>query len=243
MSIQTWWENFKLRGWQLTQIEGSLCFDPGVLDIFLNAPYDILPDFQGPLGSKLKGGRGKDHPRYGRFTYAFAKFYKPALIVEAGTYAGGTSIGWAKALVENGQGRLICVDSDVYSKDTFPKITRQNLKRVGISDEKVALRAGKSQDLIPQIAKDHSKEADIYLVDGDHTYEGALQDIRNGLPMMKNGGFILVHDVDRNRRMDEQTSEHPHPVHEAFMKVVQDTRHPWCILKFIRKHLGIIRIA
>ena len=242
MSINHWWESFKLKQLEIKQIEGTLCFDAGVLDQFLKAPYDILPDFQGPIGSTLKGGRGKDHPRYGRFIYSFAKHYKPDLIVEAGTYAGGTSIGWAKAILENGKGQLVCIDSDVYSKDTFPKITRQNLNRVGATETTAVLQTGESKILVPQFAGSHPKAVDIYLVDGDHTYEGALKDIKNGLPMMKAGGFILVHDVDRNRRMDEETPEHPHPVHEAFMEVVKEAGYTWCILKFIRKHLGVIRM-
>src|SRR5262249_25590703 len=155
------------RAVELYDIEGKPCFHRGVFDLFMKAPHDILPGFEGPVGSKLKGGRGKDHPRYGRFTYAFAKFYKPQLIVEAGTYAGGTSIGWAKALVENGYGRLVCIDSDVYSKDTFPRITRKNLSRVGATTAMLQLKTGESKVLVPEFAKTHPKQVDIYLVDGD----------------------------------------------------------------------------
>ena len=63
--------------------------------------------------------------------------------------------------------------------------------------------------------------------------------MQNGLPMLKPGSFMLVHDIDRNRRMDEMTAEHPHPVYEAFQDVVRAQGYEWCILKFIRKHLGV----
>ena len=53
----------------------------------LGAPIDILPDFQGPSDMSLKGGRGKGHPRYGRFVYALARHYRPDCVVEAGTFA------------------------------------------------------------------------------------------------------------------------------------------------------------
>ena len=78
-------------------------------------------------------------------------------------------------------------------------------------------------------------------MDGDHTYEGALADLNNGLQMMKPGGFVLVHDLDTNRRMDEMTDEHPHPVYEAFMEIFGKCNFEFCILKFIRKHLGVIK--
>ena len=76
------------RNISLHKIEGPLTPAAEMAAIFLKAPIDICPEFQGPPGSKLKKGRGKDHPRYGRFVYAFAKWLKPAVIVEVGTYAG-----------------------------------------------------------------------------------------------------------------------------------------------------------
>jgi predicted O-methyltransferase YrrM len=72
----------------------------------------------------------------------------------------------------------------------------------------------------------------------DHTYEGVLADIKNGLPMLRPNGLILVHDVDPNRVMNEQTEAHPHPVYEEFNVVIDEYRFEWVILKFIRKRLA-----
>jgi predicted O-methyltransferase YrrM len=235
-------ETIKLKGWQLSAVEGPLVLASSVRDYFLAAPYDLLPNFEGPAGSRLRGGRGKDHPRYGRYIYAFAKHYRPELVVEVGSYAGGTAIGWGKALTENGRGRLISIDNDTYSRETYPAVTQRNLQRVGVPSANVEFRNGDSKVLLPTLARELKGQVDIFLVDADHTYEGALADIENGLPMVKPGGFILVHDVDRHRRMDEMTPEHPTPVYEAFHKVIKDHSYPWCILKFIRKHLGVIQI-
>lgn len=235
-------ENLKLRGWQLGDIDGELCFDRAVFDEFLAAPLDILPDFQGPPNFKLRRGRGKDHPRYGRFVYAFARHVRPRCVVEVGTFAGGTAVGWARALAENGQGRLICVDQDVYSTGTFPAVTRRNLARAGLSSDRFELRGGDSRHVVPALARELRGQVDVYLVDGDHTYDGALADIIAGLPMLRPSGFILVHDVDRGRRMDEATPEHPHPVYEAFHQAAAQHGLAWCILRFIRKHLGVLRL-
>lgn len=79
-------------------------------------------------------------------------------------------------------------------------------------------------------------------MDGDHTFEGALADIKNGLPMLRANGLILVHDVDPNRGMNEQTEAHPHPVYEAFNAVNDEYGFKRVILKCIRKHLGIMRV-
>lgn len=227
---------------QAQHVDGPLRLDDTVHETFLNAPWDILPDFQGPATRKLRLGRGMDHPRYGRFIYAFAKVYRPQVVVEVGSYAGGTAIGWATALKENGSGRLICVDNDTYSQGTYPTVTRRNLQKTGLSESRFELRSGDSKQMIPALARELSGAVDVYLVDADHTYEGAMADMTNGLPMVKSGGFMLVHDVDRNFRYLEQTPQHPHPVYEAVMAVVNQHRLQWCILKFIRRHLAVIRI-
>lgn len=233
-------KNIFLRYFGIRNIGGHLNLDKGIFRIFISAPHDPLPDFQGP--KHLKYGRGKDHPRYGRWTYAFAKFYKPDIIVEVGTYAGGTAVGWAKALKENEKGRLVCIDNDTYSTGTFPVIARRNIEKTSLEEGRFDLKSGDSKIIVPKVAEDLKGKVDIYLVDGDHSYEGALADIENGLPMIKPGGFLLVHDVDTKRKMDEETKEHPHPVYEAFKKVIEDNGFNWCILKFIRKHLGIIEV-
>jgi predicted O-methyltransferase YrrM len=236
-------ENLLLKAWQIRSIDGTLCIDREVLDQFLAAPFDPLPDFEGAPNYKLKNnGRGKDHPRYGRFVYALARHYRPEYIVEVGTFAGGTAVGFANAINENGRGKLICVDQDSYSNGTFPQVVKRNLVRVGFPESKLQLCCGDSKQWLPKLAETMKKKAGIVLVDGDHTYEGALADLTNAVPLVKPGGFILVHDVDRGRRMDEATAEHPHPVYEAFHRIVADHKVNWCILKFIRKHLGILQI-
>jgi len=236
-------EKLQLRSFEST-VRGSLKPNPEVFRIFRDAPYDILPQFRAPLGRENKParGRGKDHPRYGRFTYSMARACRPEIIVEVGTYAGGTSIGWCRALAENGSGRLICVDNDSYCKGTYPEIAEENLLATGLARNRFELMNGDSREIIPALAKELEGQIDLYLVDADHTYEGATIDITNGLPMLKPGGLVLVHDLDRARKMAERTPQHPHPVHEAFMEIVDKRGYSWCVLPFIRKHLGIFQI-
>src|SRR4029077_1787619 len=115
---------------QARRVDGPLRLDDAVYETFLNASWDLIPDFEGPA-RRLRLGRGMDHPRYGRFIYAFAKVLRPRLVVDVGSYAGGTATAWAMALEENGCGRLICVDNDTYSRGTYPTVTRRNLQKTG----------------------------------------------------------------------------------------------------------------
>jgi len=222
------------------RIAGTLRFDKGLFSAFLSSPEDPLPAFKGPT-PELRG-RSKDHPRYGRWMYAFVKFYKPEIVLEVGTNAGGTAVGIARALVENKKGRLICVDNADAGPRSFPAAAEKNIKSTGLESERFELILGDSKTAVPLLLPRVKRKLGVYLVDGDHTFEGALADIENGLPMMEPGGFILVHDVDLGLDLgDEASPSHPQPVYEALKETAEKRGLEWCILKFIRKHLGVIQ--
>ena len=52
----------------------------------------------------------------------------------------------------------------------------------------------------------------------------------------------LAAPIRRIAQADLAPPEHRHPVHEVFMEVANECRLEWCILGFIRKHLGILRV-
>lgn len=234
-------ENIMLAATARARTEGPLKLDAGLFRLFLSLPEDPLPGFQGP-GPGLRG-RGKDHPRYGRWIHAFTRFYKPELAVEVGTNCGGTAVGIARGLFENGKGRLICIDYGESYPGSFPETAEKNIALTGLARERFDLIREDSKTAVSRIASEFKEKVGLYLVDAAHTFEAALADIENGLPMMKSGGFILVHDVDSRTSLGAETStEHPHPVYEAFHKVAKERGFNWCILKFIRKHLGVMKI-
>jgi predicted O-methyltransferase YrrM len=39
------------------------------------------------------------------------------------------------------------------------------------------------------------KEFDLLLIDGDHSYDGSLSDVANYTPLVRPGGFIMMHDI------------------------------------------------
>lgn len=231
----------KLRG--LSQHQGNLDIPPTLYQIFLNAPYDLTPHFVLPSYWKK---REHDHPRYARFCYALARAYNASNILEVGTSAGGTATGWAKALneflLQRKQVRLVCVDNDSYAEGVYPAITKKNIAHVGLDLSSVEFKTGDSKDVLPTLRQAHANSFDLYLVDGDHTYEGALRDMVNGLPLMKRGGIIAVHDVDTGITIAEATPDHPAPVYEAFMDFISANKFKYYIFRFIRKHLGIIQV-
>ena len=58
---------------------------------------------------------------------------------------------------------------------------------------------GNSRDTVPRWIDDNVENGlhcDIFSVDGDHTYEGALIDIRNAAKATKKGGYIILDDMN-----------------------------------------------
>jgi predicted O-methyltransferase YrrM len=234
-------ENVILRSTIPFRTTGPLKLNKGLVEMFFSLPEDPLPTIEGPAPGVP--GRGKDHPRYGRWMHAFVKFYKPMITVEVGTNSGGTAVGIARALTENGGGRLICIDTGGGTPKRFPDLARKNILSAGLPSDRLELICGDSQIELPRLAPRLKKEVDICLIDAAHTYEAALNDIENSIPLMRKNGFLLVHDVSPKLNLgNEASADHAHPVLEAFQKVLTDHKFEWCILKFIRKHLGVIKI-
>ncbi len=243
MLLKPPFENWYLRNFGLRKVQGSLRLPAAVFDTFLAAPWDPSPDFVLPPKWKR---REHDHPRYARFCYALAKGTGARRILEVGSSAGGTTAGWARALAEAGTEpappHLVCVDNDSYGEGVYPKLTGENVEKVGLKLRRVTFHNGDSGAVLPEIQGRYRHYFDIYLVDANHSYEGALADLESGVPMVAPGGLVVVHDVDRGRRMTEATPEHPAPVYDAFMAFAARHGCEWCILGFVRKHLAVARV-
>ncbi len=154
--IPGWAERLWLRRAVRAAMPGDLELPEEVYETFLEAPRDICPDFEGP--ERLWKGRGGDHPRYGRFCYALARATRPGLVVEVGSFAGGTVVGWARAMAETGTGRLICVDNDSYASGTYPEKTRANVARTGLEEDRVEFRNGDACEVLPGLARERPRE-------------------------------------------------------------------------------------
>lgn len=61
-----------------------------------------------------------------------------------------------------------------------------------------------------EIARSWTEPVDYVLVDGDHTYEGAVGDILLWLPRIRKGGYMAVHDYHKAGL--PQTEDSPHPL-------------------------------
>lgn len=87
-------------------------------------------------------------------------------------------------------------DAFIFSVDISPSPYEiENLKKAGLYSLNRVIRVlGASQD----IGQHWPYPVDMCYVDGDHSYDGVVQDIRVWRPLVKVGGILLFHDYGKD---------------------------------------------
>jgi predicted O-methyltransferase YrrM len=134
------------------------------------------------------------------------------LLIEIGSWAGGSAITWAKAIKNSdAEASIICIDpwidyiNDAKNKDWTHKTMKKALlkKKIyklflhnvitsGCSDM-ISILQGTSEGMLPYV---RDNVADIIFIDGDHSYDSVLRDIQLSAPLLKNGGIICGDDLE-----------------------------------------------
>jgi len=165
-------------------------------------------------------------------------------ILEVGSWVGASALSWAQGLKEHNQakGVITCIDawqpffnrethtSDVYvqmenalSSETAYQLFSHNVSTIPATITCQHLR-GQSDNLLP-LLKNHS--FDVIFIDADHAYTPVLKDIKNAIPLIKDGGIICgddlnlqMHQVDKENTLahaeadfikDTKTGRNYHP--------------------------------
>jgi predicted O-methyltransferase YrrM len=76
-----------------------------------------------------------------------------------------------------------------------PDLVLEQLRRVGHTGP-VRLISGDSHETVPRFLAEHPDlYFDVITVDGDHTARGAAQDLKDVMPRLKLGGFLVFDDI------------------------------------------------
>ncbi|MCB2156248.1 class I SAM-dependent methyltransferase [bacterium] len=144
------------------------------------------------------------YPEVGRFLYGFVRALRPSIIVETGTFIALSSLCMAQGLEENGFGHLHSFDlfmnrpgwvSPVIGRcDDALQVARAHIEHGGLS-HRVTFHKGDSSSTIREAFAGKTDCVDLAFIDGDHTIKGALRDWEAIHPLIKEGGFILLHDT------------------------------------------------
>ena len=129
--------------------------------------------------------------------------YEIKKVLEIGTYRGGTAMLWAN-IVAPEEGHVFCADMRFdwgsFHDHGYANIENKTYRRQVYNDspyEKFITEIqGDTHDsefvknLCAQVG-----EVDLLFIDGDHSYEGVKQDFENYSALVKNGGYIVFHDI------------------------------------------------
>jgi|SRR5579862_2402687 len=113
---------------------------------------------------------------------------KPDLIIETGTYRGGSALYLASLCDLLGQGRVVTIDVDTSWTALLPRHPR------------ITYLTGSSIDpaMFAQIADLAAGERTLVILDSDHRYDHVLAELRTYRSLVASGGYMIVEDTNVN---------------------------------------------
>ncbi len=130
----------------------------------------------------------------------FIKFYwkkNPKIILEIGTYEGGTLFFLSK--FANPNANIITIDLPLIRKGLgYSPAKIPFLKSFRSRKQKFYIIRKNSQKIstvekVKRILK--GRKIDVLFIDGDHSYEGVKKDFENYCPFVREDGIIAFHDI------------------------------------------------
>lgn len=129
--------------------------------------------------------------------YAISELGQPENYLEIGVRRGRSS-----CMVAGASPSASIVGFDLWQENYAsndnpgPQFVREELKRVGHIGE-VEFISGDSHQTVPEyLAANPDLTFDLITVDGDHSIEGAWDDLVNVVPRLRVGGIIVFDDID-----------------------------------------------
>ncbi|MGG1518925.1 class I SAM-dependent methyltransferase [Paenibacillus oryzisoli] len=128
--------------------------------------------------------------------YAAAKLIKPTNYLEIGVRRGRSLCTVVRG---NPDVNLFAFDMWVENyagmENPGPEYVNHELQKLGHRGH-VQFINGNSQETIPQFFKENPElKFDLITVDGDHSEEGAFEDLQNVIPRLNIGGVIVFDDI------------------------------------------------
>ena len=127
---------------------------------------------------------------------ATAKLVKPATYLEIGVRRGRSL---AMVAANNPNCKLIALDMWVEDyagiPNPGPDFVRREMEKIGFTGQ-IEFLNGDSHKLLPKYLIDNPEAFfDMITVDGDHSENGAIQDLKDVLPRLSLGGVLVFDDI------------------------------------------------
>jgi predicted O-methyltransferase YrrM len=132
--------------------------------------------------------------------------FRNPTIVEIGSAHGASSIILGEASNEL-DGHLVCIDSypeNYYDQEKFGEYAYKAFKKNMVAHlgtrnfSFIPAPSDEAVKIVQQLSGVDNQyiRIDILFIDGDHSYDGVIQDCQNYLPLLKSGGYVAFHDYN-----------------------------------------------
>lgn len=176
-----------------------------MIDTGLSIALNELNTKVATTGEKIEGNSGEEGLSVqGEYIHDLPK--KNSLnelkVMEIGFNAGHSALFF---LYGNSNVRMVSFDIGVHK---YIEIGKRYIDQ--LFPQRHNLILGNSLKTIPAYTNQHpSEKFDIILIDGDHSYEGALEDIKNCKALCKSNTILIMDDVVHNDEFQRSWSEGP----------------------------------
>lgn len=154
---------------------------PNTLKKILVRPVENKEFFLIPSRSRLPKEFIRLEPWELEYLFSVAT-YVSGDILEIGRYSGGSTVVLASA---NKSSNIWSIDLHPQDDERLKKIFHE--LKIGSNVELIEADSGTFYDSM-------IKELDLLFIDGDHSYEGCMRDIKVWWPKLKVGGHMILHD-------------------------------------------------
>jgi predicted O-methyltransferase YrrM len=130
--------------------------------------------------------------------YEIIRHYRPAVVVELGTYVGQSALAMGLALRNVGEGgRIYAVDTwlgdeqNGYYAGQVYQVFLDRVSKLGLDSVIVPLRM-----TFDEARQNVPRAIDLLHIDGLHTWEAVTHDWETYVPLVRPGGLVMFHDVN-----------------------------------------------
>jgi len=144
----------------------------------------------GVFSNTFMGVRTLQNPFDVWITFEIMWEVKPDVVIECGTFHGGSALLWATVLEQiNPEGRVITID--------IQDLREPAAKTFEIAKRKVDFLLGSSTspEIVQNVAKRVEGKRVLVILDSLHTTEHVLAELRAYSPFVQTGSYIIVQDT------------------------------------------------
>ncbi len=134
-------------------------------------------------------------------------------VVEIGSYCGGSTVVIARTASRRAPGARVFAIEPFSAEGARYQRDYESLFDANVADWGVGATIQKIRKLSDDAAAGWTRPIDFLYIDGDHSYEAVVRDVRNFVPFVREAGVVAFHDYKPGkdgvrRAVDELVAPH-----------------------------------